>query len=237
MDCINLLAFIQIAVAFDFGLVYLSNTHIFTNILDSLLEEMKVSCARLIKKAHTVCEQDRGYKGLAVRAKRAELIEVINNLEFLLDPQNVRWDKYAYTGIYSGVYGLLCLLLIGLKECRIDEFIHNFLLISGEIILIYQFINLIQLSRISNKKISVVKILYKGVWLCGILGLSVIIALTGFYWKIFQSFNLPFVLITICIVYFPFFVYAYRILKVWYTIKSKISKCEALLKELENCIG
>lgn len=237
MNSVNLLAFIQIAVAFDFGLVYLSNSHIFTNILNSFLAEMEKAARPTLGEAQDLYNRTDHHRQLKVRAKRAELADVINNLKYLLDPANIRWDKYAYTGIYSGVYGLLCLLLIGLKDCRIDSFIQNFLLISGEVILFFQFLNLIQLSGISNRQISVIKVMRKMLWLGIILVVCALMVVTGIYSRILQSFNLPFVLLTISIVYFPFLVYGYRIFKVWCTIKRKTSKCASLVTQLEEAVG
>lgn len=234
MDSVNLLAFIQIAVAFDFGLVYLSNSHIFTNILNSFLAEMEKAARPTLGEAQDLYNRTEHPRQLNVRAKRAELADEINNLKYLLNPDNIRWDKYAYTGIYSGVYGLLCLLLIGLKDCRIDSFIKNFLLISGEFILFFQFLNLLQLSGISNGQISVIKVMRKMLGLGIILVGCALIVVSGRYLSILPGFNLPFVLLVIFIVYFPFLVYGYRIFKVWYTIKRKTSKCSRLVSQLEE---
>lgn len=127
-------------------------------------------------------------------------------------------------------------LLIGVENCRIEDYIHNFLLISGEIILVYQVINLLQLYRISNNKISIVKVISKLLWLCCILIVSAVMAWVGCYWKFFPSFNLPFVLMTSVIVYFPFLVYGFRVLIVWDKIKGRMKTCESKLRDMEGLL-
>ena len=234
MDFINLLAFIQIAVAFDFGLIYLSESHILNNIIISFLSEIKESYEPKLKTARLISERTYRHKELRIRKKRAELIDVVNNIDFILNPENIRWDKYAYTGIFSGVYGLLALLCIGLKGCRYDSHIIDFLLISGEVILLYQFITLIQLSNVKNKSISYVKVLYKMIWLFAVLALSAIMVLLGFYLKFFSGFNAPLVIMVTGIVYFPVIVYATRILIVWCKIKVKISQCEKISEDIQD---
>ena len=43
IECINLLAFIQFIIAFDFGLYYLDNKHVLTEIYRKYQKDLKLS--------------------------------------------------------------------------------------------------------------------------------------------------------------------------------------------------
>lgn len=234
MDSVNLLAFIQIAVAFDFGLVYLSNTHIFTSILNSFLTELSDRNRAVIKEADNLCEANKHSHDIGIRKNRSILVEDANSLKYLLNSGNVRWEKYAYTGIYSGVYGLICLFLIGLSHCEFDEGIRNFLLISGEFILAFQFLNTVQLSRIAETKISIVKIIERLWWLLGILTLSFLMVCYDVYFHFWKGFDFPFVVLTTIIVYFPIWVYLWRLLRIRYKVMLISHRCRDTINKIKK---
>ena len=226
MDCVNLLAFIQIAVAFDLGLLYLSKSHILTKILETFLDEKRKSYKILEKNSRMNYENALKHESLQVREAREKLNDIRNRISVKLNGSNISWDKYAYTGLFSGVYGILCLVLIGLRGCRYDNFIHNFLLISGELIVVYLIFNSIQLSSLSPKEVRIDKVINKLRKLAWILATAAFISAVGWYLPVFPSFNMAFVPLLTFIVYYPVIIYVFRFLCLNIQIQNMISKCE-----------
>lgn len=52
IECINLLAFIQFIIAFDFGLYYLDNKHVLTEIYRKYQKDLKLSVREVLSRAN-----------------------------------------------------------------------------------------------------------------------------------------------------------------------------------------
>lgn len=54
IECINLLAFIQFIIAFDFGLYYLDNKHVLTEIYRKYQKDLKLSVREVLSRANDI---------------------------------------------------------------------------------------------------------------------------------------------------------------------------------------
>ena len=54
IECINLLAFIQFIIAFDFGLYYLDNKHVLTEIYRKYQKDLKLSVRAVLSRANDI---------------------------------------------------------------------------------------------------------------------------------------------------------------------------------------
>lgn len=236
INCANLLAFIQIAVAFDFGLLWLKDSHIFCQMHSSLKRECNKFVATTLTSAHQIYERLEGNSDTEARIQRARVKGNIDKLESLVNAET-NWGKYAYLGLYSGIYGLLCLFIIGLFGCKYDSYGKDFLLIFGEILCIIEFFTLFQLSNMGRSSASHFKILNKIAKLFGIILITSVFIYLDWIFRPFPNFEVPFIPIAVIVVYLPIIVYVFRNLKIWVVYlkinsrtKSNIEKAQRIFQ-------
>lgn len=235
MSCANLLAFIQIAVVFDFGLLYLKDGHIFSDILKSFRRELSAGTETLVAQCDKALKRlEVMHPNITIRIKKETVKSAKERLAAMVNPDdNFPWAKYAYLGLYSGVYGLLCLLVIGVFGCEYDGTLQDFLLISAQTILLLEILSLIQLSKRKSHQASMLKVIRKTWELAVILSVIMMMAFLGWVVRIYSNFETPFLLSTIVIVYLPFIVFFARIVYAKIQINKAKKECQ---DALANCL-
>lgn len=232
IDCVNLLAFIQIAVAFDFGLLCLKDTHIFKDIHVDLLNELGDKVRPTREELEEKIEQLKsGRNKYQNKTQKPELEARLRKLMYLVDSQQANWGKYGVIGLSAGIYGMVALLIIGLKGSSLDAFFRDFLLISAQLLLIWEGIALYQIGKIQSIQIPKMVMMKKLIVIIGIIILAGI--LTAFDWnfRIFPNFQLPFILLTIVIVYLPVFVYLWKVFRQKRMIDEAEKDCKEVLRK------
>ena len=68
IECINLLAFIQFIIAFDFGLYYLDNKHVLTEIYRKYQKDLKLSVRAVLSRANDIITE-------SLKSENSECIE------------------------------------------------------------------------------------------------------------------------------------------------------------------
>lgn len=237
MELPNLLAFFQIAVAFDFGLLFISGTHIFSTIHTSLLQEMNDKCESVVLEAEGICEKTLNTTEECVIRERVNMVELLDKLYSHLTPRYAIWNKYSYLGLFSGIYGLLCLFVIGIFGCKYQNELSAFLLISGEITILFQIRSLIQLRKSSDKPLSTLGVGSRLFALIIFYIFSLAMAWSGIYFKFFSDFETPFLTLSILIVYMPILVYVGRIFIYWLKYVRITYACETQYMILRRAIG
>lgn len=223
VDCVNLLAFIQIAVAFDFGLLCLKDSHIFRELHSDLISEMGNKVYPTQKSLERKIEEIKNGKNKFSKKNHQPYLERnLAMLRSLVDSQQANWGKYTILGLCAGIYGLIALLVIGMSGSSIDSFFNDFLLISAQLLLFWEFIALIRIGKNSTTNLSKMTILKKLVTILALVVLAAVAAIMDWSLRIFPNFQLPFILLTICVVYLPFFVFAFKV----GCQKRKIDKAE-----------
>lgn len=239
MNCANLLAFIQVAIAFDFGLVILRESHIMKDIHTSYMKEMGKKYENITQTATKLLNQRIENITDRQREHRAALDEALKILKVKTDKNQGNWGKYAYLGLFGGIYGLICLLGIGMFDVVSESFnrtLRSFLLISAEWILAMGVLSVCQIHFMESKNASVTKILKKTVFL--FFCLLVIFVFSYYDWSfgVFESFEIPFLWFTILIVSLPILVFAVKISWVTYSIKKAANACQEAIREFQYVI-
>lgn len=228
IDCVNLLAFIQIAVAFDFGLLCLKDTHIFKDIHVDLLNELGDKVRPTREELEEKIEQlKRGRNKYQNKTQKPELEARLRKLMYLVDSQQANWGKYGVIGLGAGIYGMLTLLIIGLKGSSMDAFFRNFLLIFALLLLIWEGVSLYQIGKIQSSQIPKIVMMKKLIVILGIIIIAGVLSFFDWIFWILPNFQVPFIILTIIIVYLPVFVYLCKV----YCQKRKIDAAERECKE------
>ena len=237
MNCINLLAFIQIAIAFDFGLLYFSNTHIFKALHKGFIKELIALGRKNVEEGKKICKEHEKTSKIPVRKGRADLADTLDKISYRTNPKNTNWGKYSYLGLYSGLYGLLCLLVIGLQGNSFDNVCQNFLLIFSEIVIVFEIFSMLQVRRVTDGAVSYLKVYKNMLILLAFMVLALICAATGLYFPLWTGFNITFVTFTILIVYMPVMVYVFRLMWLITKVKRLYKRCRTNITDFHTLIG
>ena len=168
----NLLAFIQVAVAFDLGLVCFKNSHILKDIHTSFFDEQARTHKDIVGEAEELSKISLVHREYSKRVHRDNVTATLGDLKAKLDPERGNWGKYAYLGLFGGIYGLVCLLAIGVLgwfDTSWDQTLHSFLLMGGMFVFAMEFLAVVQISDIERERASTSKVMIKVVWLIGLL--------------------------------------------------------------------
>ena len=239
MNCANLLAFIQVAVAFDFGLVFFKDSNTMKYIHSSFMEELRAKYKGIIQKATKLIETEIPGINDRQREHRAILEDALKVLKTKTDSKQGNWGKYAYLGLFGGIYGLVCLLGIGMFDLFGDEFnsiLQAFLLMSAEAILLIDAVAVFGLHFMENKDASMTKILGKTAWLIPILIVTFICSWNNWTIGFFDTFELPFLWFMVIIIAFPIVVFTVKIILAVCSIRTAARKCKEAAKEYEYVI-
>ena len=235
VDCVNLLAFIQIAVAFDFGLLCLGDTHIFKELHVDLLNEMGNKVSPTIERIENkIAEIDSNKNKFKKKTQKPYLKALLSKLLYLVDSQQANWSKYGFIGLIAGIYGILALLVIGLKGSSMDAFFKDFLLISSQLLLIWEVFCLYQISRIQASQIPKMVMMKKLVIIIGLIILAGAFSFFDCCFRIYPNFQLPFIILTIIIVYLPVFVYVWKVFRQKWKIDKAEKACEKILNQISE---
>ena len=135
IECINLLAFIQFIIAFDFGLYYLDNKHVLTEIYRKYQKDLKLSVREVLSRANDIRTESLKSEDNECILNSAYLDKAYRRLKYLTDGNQLNLEGCGFIGLYAGLYGFLCLFCIGIFGCQHDTIIKTYILVSSQIIL------------------------------------------------------------------------------------------------------
>ena len=85
IECINLLAFIQFIIAFDFGLYYLDNKHVLTEIYRKYQKDLKLSVRAVLSRANDIITESLKSEDNECILNSAYLDKAYRRLKYLTD--------------------------------------------------------------------------------------------------------------------------------------------------------
>lgn len=147
------------------------------------------------------------------------------------------WSKYGSLGLFSGIYGMLCLFFIGLFGCQHEPFAQRYLLVMAEFFIFAEILICVRGNMEEDTNIARVGA-YGNLFLLTVLIIvGAILAYFDWTFKVFPEFETPFIA-SLVIIYLPFLVFLFNILsercKVLWIMKScsrKIAKIQQCLKQ------
>lgn len=135
IECVNLLAFIQFTIAFDFGLYYLDDKHALTKIYRKYQMDLRASVQAILQRADETIKESLKSEDEECILKSAYLDKAYRRLKYLTDENQLNLEGCGFIGLYAGLYGFLCLFCIGIFGCQHDTIIKTYILVSSQIIL------------------------------------------------------------------------------------------------------
>lgn len=236
IECANLLALIQFIIAFDFGLYYLDDKHALTRIYRKYQIDLRLSVQPILDCADDIINKSWKSKNEKCILESAYLGQICQRLKYLTDESQLNLEGCGFIGLYAGLYGFICLFCIGVLGCQHDTAIQTYVLVCSQIILLLELlITTYNYLQRDCKKYS------RNIW-ANIKLILFIILLVGvisyFDWayEYFSEFELPFVVISLIVLLFPFILFIGHILVSRIGVTFERFKCSYHISRVEECL-
>lgn len=97
IECINLLAFIQFIIAFDFGLYYLDNKHVLTEIYRKYQKDLKLSVRAVLSRANDIITESLKSENSECILNSAYLDKAYRRLKYLTDENQLDLEGCGFS--------------------------------------------------------------------------------------------------------------------------------------------
>ena len=229
IECINLLAFIQFIIAFDFGLYYLDNKHVLTEIYRKYQKDLKLSVRAVLSRANDIITESLKSENSECILNSAYLDKAYRRLKYLTDENQLDLEGCGFIGLYAGLYGFLCLFCIGMFGSQHEALVKTYILVTSQIVLVIElFISGYNLYQEDCRKYS--RNLWSNIRFIFFITLFVV-GIVSFDWtyKFFSEFEFPFVVISLIVLLFPLILFIGHIVISRIIVTFVIIKCRYYL--------
>ncbi len=236
IECVNLLAFIQFIIAFDFGLYYLDDKHALTKIYRRYQMDLRTSVQAVLERANETIKESLKSENEECILKSAYLDKAYRRLKYLTDENQLNLEGCGFIGLYAGLYGFLCLFCIGILGCQYDTIIKTYILVSSQVFLFLELLisvyNFTQgdCKEYSRNTWANIKLIIFIILLAG--GVSIL----DWTYKCFPEFELPFIVISLIVLLFPLILFVGYIIISRIIVKALKIKCECRIQKVEKCL-
>lgn len=236
IDCVNLLALILFIIAFDFGLYYLDDKHALTLIYRKYQMDLRSSVQAILNRADKTIKESWESDDDKCKIKSACLDDIYRRLKYRTDESQLNLEGCGFIGLYAGLYGFICLFCIGIFGCQHDATIKTYVLVCSQIVLLLEILiaayNYVQGDC---KKYS------RNIWgniklILFILLFTGIVSYFDLTYKGFHEFELPFIVISLIVLLFPFILFISHIIISRMRVTFLKGKCKAHIRRVEKCL-
>lgn len=237
IECVNLLAFIQFTIAFDFGLYYLDDKHALTKIYRKYQMDLRASVQAILQRADETIKESLKSEDEECILKSAYLDKAYRRLKYLTDGNQLNLEGCGFIGLYAGLYGFLCLFCIGIFGCQHDTIIKTYILVSSQIILFLELlISVYNFTQGDCKKYS------RNTWANIKLIIFIILFAGGIStfdlaYKCFPEVELPFIVISLIVLLFPLLLFVGYIIISRIVVKAVKRKCKRRIQKVKKCLN
>lgn len=236
IECVNLLALIQFIIAFDFGLYYLDDKHALTKIYRKYQMDLRASVQAILQRADETIKESLKSEDEECILKSAYLDKAYRRLKYLTDENQLNLEGCGFIGLYAGLYGFICLFCLGVLGCQHEATIKTYILVCSQIVLLLEILiavyNYVQrdckeYSRNiwANIKLILFIILFAG-----------IVSYFDLTYKGFPEFELPFVVISLIVLLFPFILLIGHIIISRMRVAFLKRRCKARIRSVEESL-
>lgn len=236
IECVNLLAFIQFTIAFDFGLYYLDDKHALTKIYRKYQMDLRTSVQAILNRAKETIKESLKSENEECILKSAYLDKVYRRLKYLTDENQLNLEGCGFIGLYAGLYGFLCLFCIGIFGWQHDTNIKTYILVSSQIILFLELlISVYNFTQGDCKKYS------RNTWaniklIIFIILFASVVSYYDLAYKCFPEFELPFIVISLIVLLFLLILFVGHIIVSRIIVKALKIKCERRIRKVKKCL-
>lgn len=133
----NLLAFVQVGVALNFGLLFLTRRNVLKDVYKEFQCYLKAISNECINYAQGHLEQIGPMSNEDKRKQKASVNRCLNKLKYIFN-RELDTPHLSCWGVYSGLYGFMFLYIVGMLNWRYDFFLLDLLIVQAEIVCILE---------------------------------------------------------------------------------------------------
>lgn len=210
---VNLLAFVQVAVVFNFGLFFLRRQNTFSDVKKEFLKYLNAYREGYSQSAKNIIEDQNENDTMETILEKEYVHTYYNRIEYLTKEEDKDYLVLPCIGLFSGLYSLLFLLIVGIDGWIFDDKTYNMLLIMAQVVLFMDLFSCFKLHEDADEMV-VRRQIFKYVIIFFVLGLLAF--LLSCFDCMFHVINCPDTVLafsSIVVVYFPALLLVYTTLK------------------------
>lgn len=235
IECINLLAFIQFIIVFDFGLYYFDDKHIIAEIYRKYKFDLQTSSQEMLARTEHMLKESLKSDNDECKVLSGSLDRVYRRLRYLIDESNFNLEGCGLIGLYAGLYGFLCLFGIGMFGSRYETSAKDYILIIAQIVLVIELLISWYNHHKDCSKYS--RNLWSNIRFCFLITLfTVVFVESDWSYRCFSEFELPFIVISLIVLLYPFILFIGHIAVSRMKISILKLKCRYYIREVEDCL-
>ena len=213
LNLVNLLAFVQVAVVFNFGLFFLRRQNTFSDVKKEFLKYLNAYREGYSQSAKNIIEDQNENDTMETILEKEYVHTYYNRIEYLTKEEDKDYLVLPCIGLFSGLYSLLFLLIVGIDGWIFDDKTYNMLLIMAQVVLFMDLFSCFKLHEDADEMV-VRRQIFKYVIIFFVLGLLAF--LLSCFDCMFHVINCPDTVLafsSIVVVYFPALLLVYTTLK------------------------
>lgn len=213
LNLVNLLAFVQVAVVFNFGLFFLRRQNTFSDVKKEFLKYLNAYREGYSQSAKNIIEDQNENDTTETILEKEYVHTYYNRIEYLTKEEDKDYLVLPCIGLFSGLYSLLFLLIVGIDGWIFDDKTYNMLLIMAQVVLFMDLFSCFKLHEDADEMV-VRRQIFKYVIIFFVLGLLAF--LLSCFDCMFHVINCPDTVLafsSIVVVYFPALLLVYTTLK------------------------
>lgn len=235
IECINLLAFIQFIIVFDFGLYYFDDKHILNKIYRKYKLDLQTSSRLVLDRINELLNKSLSSDSEECKVLSGYLDKAYCRLKYLIDESNFKLEGCGFIGLYAGFYGFLCLFGIAMFGSRYETSAKDYILITAQIIFVIEL--LISWYNYQDDCSKYSRNLWSNIRFCILITLFIIGCVEfDCIYRCFAEFELPFVIISLIVLLYPLILFIGHIMVSRIEISILKIKCRYYVCRLENCL-
>lgn len=142
----NLLAFVQVGVAMNFGLLFISGKNILKDIYREYQSYLKAISSECINYATEQMKLVEVTGDEEKRKQKASVRKCLNKMNHIFSRQLV-CPHLSCWGVYSGLFGFVFLYVVGMLNWKFDSFLLDLLIVQAEVVLLLEIFAWIRLGN------------------------------------------------------------------------------------------
>lgn len=136
MDLVNLLAFVQVAVVFNFGLFFLKRQNTYSDVKEEFLRYLNAFKDGYSQNAKNIIDTPVENDSTELAIEREYVKTYYDRLRFLTLDEDKDYLMLPCMGLFSGFYSLLFLFIVGIEGWTYEEKSINLLLVMSQLVLV-----------------------------------------------------------------------------------------------------
>lgn len=203
MDLVNLLAFVQVAVVFNFGLFFLKRQNTYSDVKEEFLRYLNAFKDGYSQNAKSIIDAPIDNESTELAIEKEYVKTYYNRIRFLTLDEDKDYLMLPCMGLFSGFYSLLFLFIVGIEGWTYADKATNLLMLMSQLVLVMDIASYLYL-RDKEEERWVRRAIMRLVIIFFLLGITVFL-MSCFDWS-FHVISCPktfLALSSIVVVYFP----------------------------------